>query len=301
MKFGTRLQYGLLLGACKVVGWLPDWFLYHCLLDVLYFALYRVARYRVGVVRTNLRNSFPEQTEAGLRKIERGFYRQLAEVFVDTIDMASISRRKLAQRMVFVNAREMEERLHGQSWMAGLAHYGSWEYINGYGLVSDHQVSGIYHPVHNKAFNAYFKYIRSRFGTVPIAMHELLRAVVRNEADPRARRLTLGLIADQIPPFNEIQYWGWFLNQPTAFYTGMEKLALRFGMPVFFMHVRKVRRARYEAWFEEIYDGKEPVGEGVIVDRYVKRLEKMIRERPELWMWSHRRWKHNMPEDAVCH
>ncbi len=301
MKFGVKVKYWLILGLCKVVGWLPDWFLYYCLLDLLYFLLYHVARYRVGVVRANLRNSFPEKNPSELRRIERRFYRQLAEVFVDTIDMASISRRKLAERLVFVDAPQVEKKMSGQSWIAALAHYGSWEYINGYGLVSDHQVSGIYHPLHDKAFDAYFRYIRSRFGTVPIAMHNLLRVVVHNKANPRDRRIVMGLIGDQIPPFHEIQYWGWFLNQPTAFYTGMEKLALRFGLPVLFMHVRKVKRARYEAWFEEIYDGKEKVQEGVIVGRYVKRLEAMIRERPELWMWSHRRWKHKMPEDVICH
>ena len=44
--------------------------------------------------------------------------------------------------------------------------------------------------------------------------------------------------------------------------------------------------------FEEIYDGSEPVADNEITERYVRRLEAMICERPELWMWSHRRWKH---------
>jgi KDO2-lipid IV(A) lauroyltransferase len=43
---------------------------------------------------------------------------------------------------------------------------------------------------------------------------------------------------------------------------------------------------------EEIYDGKENVAQHEITQRYATRLEQMIREQPELWMWSHKRWKH---------
>ena len=47
--------------------------------------------------------------------------------------------------------------------------------------------------------------------------------------------------------------------------------------------------------FEQIYDGEEQVPAYEITERYVRRLEAMIREQPELWMWSHRRWKHKRP------
>ena len=73
---------------------------------------------------------------------------------------------------------------------------------------------------------------------------------------------------------------------------GVEAIAVRFGIPVYFMHVAKTRRAHYEAWFECIYDGSEPVAPHEITRRYAARLEEMIRRRPELWVWSHKRWKY---------
>lgn len=59
--------------------------------------------------------------------------------------------------------------------------------------------------------------------------------------------------------------------------------------------MRRVQRGRYEMSFEQIYDGEEQVPAYEITERYVRRLEAMIREQPELWMWSHRRWKHKRP------
>ena len=94
------------------------------------------------------------------------------------------------------------------------------------------------------------------------------------------------------PPRRPDSRWFRFLNQDTIFFDGGEKLALRCQLPVYFVKMERLRRGRYEMSFELIYDGKEEVAEYEITQRYVRMLEAEIRRRPELWMWSHRRWKH---------
>ena len=74
-------------------------------------------------------------------------------------------------------------------------------------------------------------------------------------------------------------------------------MALKLKMPVIWSAVRKVAPRHYEAEFKLVYDGVEPVAEHQITERYIALLEAMIRESPELWMWSHRRWKHKKPAD----
>lgn len=76
-------------------------------------------------------------------------------------------------------------------------------------------------------------------------------------------------------------------------------MALKFGLPVYMMRVRKPRRAHYEIRFEQLYDGREKVAEGEITARYVRALEDMIRREPYLWMWSHRRWKYGLSQQAL--
>jgi KDO2-lipid IV(A) lauroyltransferase len=107
----------------------------------------------------------------------------------------------------------------------------------------------------------------------------------------KGRQICLGLIADQSPRAGDKPNWVTFFGQQTDFYIGPEKIAVRFKMPVYFVHIRKCARARYSVCFEMIYDGVETVTEGEITQRYAARLEDMIREAPWLWMWSHRRWK----------
>ena len=290
MKEGVRIRYWLLLWSCRIVGLLPTWFLYHGLLDLLYFVLYKVVRYRVEIVRHNLRNSFPEKTQGELRTIEQKFYRHLAEVIVDTIDIVSIGRKEVAKRMVFENIEEHERAVAGKNWIAALAHYGSWEYFSVYQFYTLAKVVGVYHPLHDKAFDRFYYYTRARFGIQPVAMHHVLRYVVAHRQEEQ--KFVLGLIADQTPPRSEQPHWFDFLSQKTSFFMGIEKFALKFSMPVYFMHIEKRSRRRYRARFVQIYDGGETVRSGEITERYVRHLEQMIQERPELWMWSHRRWKH---------
>ncbi len=293
MKHLVKIRYKLLLYGCKAVGCLPYGFLYHVLAPLIYVTIYYVARYRIRVTRTNLANSFPEKAEAELRRIERRYYRHLAEVFVDTIALIDMSGKELKRRMVIIGEAEHRREVKGKDWIAALAHYGSWEYFAAYALGDDPESEslGVYRPLHDEVFDMFYHRLRSRFGLQPVSMGLLLRYIVRRRASG-GKKMGIGMIADQTPPFFEITHWFDFLHQPTAFFWGVERIALRFGMPVYFLHVRKVRRAHYEAHFEEIYDGKEHVAEYEITTRYARKLEAMIQECPELWMWSHKRWKH---------
>ena len=298
MKRSTRIQYRIFYKACRLVGRLPEKWLYGGLASLIFFLLYRVVRYRLPVVRQNLAHSFPEKTEHERLDIEYRFYRHLSEVFVDTIRLASISREEILQRMVYTNLEENERRMKGKNWIAAMSHYGSWELTINYVCLSDHRLLAVYRPLHNKVFDFYYYMVRSRFGTQPIPMHEIYREVIRAQR-PDHQRVGVALIADQTPPIHEIKHWYHFLSQDTPFFSGIEKIARRFHMPIVFMHVRQTRPRYYEAELIPIYDGEEEVSEYEITQRYVEHLEAMIRENPHLWMWSHRRWKHSRQSVAA--
>ena len=146
---------------------------------VSYTHLYRLVRYRRQVVRTNLAHSFPEKSEAERREIERKFYHHLSEVFVDTILLASISRKRICERMVYSNVEEVEAAMSGRSWISAMSHFGSWELTINYVCHTDHNVLAVYRPLHNRVFDRFYHEARSRFGTQPVAMNDTLREVIR--------------------------------------------------------------------------------------------------------------------------
>lgn len=263
---------------------------------LMYWVLYKVAHYRLNVVRDNLARSFPEKSIQERIEIEQKFYKHLGDIFLETILMATISAKEIDQRIEFINKEQIERYTQNTSWISAMAHYGSWEYTISWGLHSHHdKVLAVYRPLTDKGFDRYYRRTRGRFGVEPVAMDSVGREII--EANNAGRKITLALIADQNPSSGS-QNWVEFLGQPTLFFNGMEKLAQKFHMPVAFMHIDKFGDEHYKAWFEIIYDGQEQLPTGEITRRYASHLEAMIRSKPELWMWSHRRWKHTPPAET---
>lgn len=288
-KYLNRLQVNLLWTLSKIVGALPQ-FVQNSISAVICFIFHRVIRYRLKVVRQNLTNSFPERPLKELRDIERKFYAHLADVVIETFIIPSFDEKEMRRRMVYKNYEQYEEAIKGKLGIAAVAHYGSWEYTIGYCLHSSHGTYGVYHPLKSKVMDEFYKNCRARFGCVPLPMASVARQIILDTRDKK--EMIYALIADQTPPRGIIKSRFMFLNQPTAFFMGIERLALQYKLPVYYLDISKVRRGYYCTDFIEIYDGKEIVEENVITKRYVELLEKEILRQPELWMWSHKRWKH---------
>ena len=222
------------------------------------------------------------------------FYRTLAEIFVDTVNMAHMGEEKARTVLTVKGFDEHYKAVHGRDWIAMTAHFGCWEYCSYWGLYERSQMLvAVYHPLRSKVMERLYQRLRNYENSMTVAMKDSLRFYLRNrECGVDGKNLVMGLIADQNPPRRPDSHWFRFLNQDTIFFDGGEKLALRCKLPVYFVRMDRLRRGRYQMSFEPIYDGEEQVAEYEITERYVRKLEAMISEHPELWMWSHRRWKH---------
>lgn len=285
----------LVWGCCRLIGAMPHWLRYYVLQDTIYFIVYKCLRYRVGVVTENLRNSFPDRPMAEIKRIRRSFYHNLSEIFISTVSQAAMSDDDCRRRVRVKNLDEVLSDLRGRDALLSTAHFGCWEYDSFLALYTgEHYLAAVYHPLENKVIDAVYMRLRRRRNIRLIPMKEIIRYYIdhRLPAGAPGQRIGIGLIADQNPPLRPNSHWFRFLNQDTIFFDGGEKLALRCHLPVYFVKIDRLRRGRYEMSFEPIYDGKEEVAEYEITERYVRMLEAEIRRRPELWMWSHRRWKY---------
>ena len=262
--------------------------------DFFYLVLYYMAGYRRKVVAANLRNSFPEKSEAERTEIERRFYKHLCDLFVETLKITHMSPGQISRRII-VRDLSGVDRLYseGKSLIALTSHYNNWEWFSAVPLVIPYRVLSIYKPLTNKYFDQFVLDLRTKFGVWASPMQNILRDLLkfRNE-----KILTIsGFIADQTPPPDEHAYWTTFLNQETGFFRGAEKLAVKYDMPVIFVNTTKIKRGYYEVAFELITDHPGKEAPGFVTARYAEMLEAVIREKPEYWLWSHRRWKYKKP------
>ncbi|GGH00353.1 acetyltransferase [Mucilaginibacter phyllosphaerae] len=276
-----------------LVSLLPFWFLYG-VADMIFLVLYYLVRYRRGVVATNLKNAFPDRGEAERRKIERRYYRYLADLMVETIKMITVSEKSLRKRMKPTNP-ELVAHYFGQnrSIIAAAGHYCNWEMAAlAFGLLTNEKRIIVYKPQTNEVFNDMFNRVRARFGAILVAMRQTLRTMIALK-----NQLTFSvLVSDQTPNYHEINYFTNFLNQPTAVFLGIEKLAKLIDAAVIFYRIDRVKRGYYTYTLVPLIEQPKQTAEYEITEAHVRYLEKLIQEKPQYWLWSHRRWKYK-PED----
>lgn len=288
----SKLLYYLTYAGFWLIAILPFPVLY-LLSDVLYFFLYRLARYRVKVVRTNLVNSFPDKSEKELRKIEHRFYHYLCDYMLESEKALRISPEELLRRMTFHNKelylRLVEER---GGIILMLPHYGNFEWVTGMALYMKPEdiAAQVYKPVRNPYIDKMLLHIRSRFRGHNISKHNTVREVVRLKH--AGKKFAVGLITDQSPGNNEFNYWTTFLHQDTCFMDGGERLAKITGFPVVYCDIRKHRRGYGEGAFELLTEHPAQTQPGEITEMFVRAVEKTIHREPAYWWWSHKRWKH---------
>ncbi len=285
-------MFYLFYGFVWLITWLPLRVLYF-LSDICYLIIYYVAGYRKKVVRTNLEKSFPQKSTAELRKIERKFYRFFCDVFVETAYQMHISKAEMLKRMNFCNVDVLlEQYAKGKSCLLMTAHYGNWEWASALSLSlpSDKPLYGIYKRLNDKNFDNFICELRTKSTGKNIEKNDLLRKMVRLKNN--AELAMFGMISDQSPDWKSLNYWTTFLNQDTPVVTGTEVLARKFDYPVYYAEITRVKRGYYKCEFIPVSMEPSQTSEFEITEKYIQLLQKTIELKPELWLWSHRRWKH---------
>ena len=278
------------------MSWLPFW-VHYLLSDFLYLVVYKTAGYRVKVVRNNLQTSFPEKSAEELRMIEKKFYHQLCDYFVEMVKTMTISDRQIKKHMVFKGTEQIEQCVKdGQSIALYLGHTFNWEWVTSLPLwITDQLHCGqLYHAMENRVIDKLLLRQRQKWGSECIPLVDILRKTIEYK---RAKQVTIiGYLGDQVPHWNNIHHWCWFLNHDTPVMTGAERIAVKNRQAVFFLDISKKRRGYYEAEFKLITRTPEKLKEFEVTDIYHQMLEQQIRQQPELWLWSHNRWKRTREE-----
>jgi len=259
--------------------------------DLIFLLIYYVIRYRRKVVYTNLSKSFPEKSEKEISTIARKFYHHFCDSFIETLYFDRISEKEIKKRLTLLNQEILEKFLEeGRPVILALGHYNNWEWNCSWPLNSDYRGYVIYKRLTNKSFNLFYYNMRARFGIIPLERADTYRQLIADQSKSKAS--ASAFLMDQTPRKHEIQYWTTFLNQDTPVLTGTEKVARKLDAAVLFCHIRKLKRGYNRLEFSVIAEHAKETAPFEITEKATRKIEEMIIGRPELWLWSHKRWKH---------
>jgi Kdo2-lipid IVA lauroyltransferase/acyltransferase len=272
----------------KVLSRVPLPVLY-AVFAALVFLARVVFRMRLGVVRANIRDSFPERGESQRARMVRDHYSQVGQMLAEVLRGASMSRAAFAQRVRVKNLALAQSMLElGRPVLLVAAHQGNWEWVlQAMALQLGYPLDVGYKPIKSAAVDRTMNAIRCRFGAHLVPAKQLLGDLLQRRHIVRG----IAMLADQEPTTSDHQHWVKFLGRDTAFYMGPEQMvrATRYG--ALFVALRRLRRGYYEIEFLPLSSAGEQLERGVFTERYARLVEQEIVAAPSDWTWGHRRWK----------
>ncbi|MFT3703461.1 MAG: lipid A biosynthesis acyltransferase [Agriterribacter sp.] len=286
-------MYYVVLALLYLFSFLPLWIIYR-ISDGICFLLHYVLKYRRKVLLKNLTIAFPEKTHDEKIAIIKKFYRNFTDTFLEAIKLLSMSEKSLKKRIQFDPSIFNELYATGKSCQVHAGHNFNWEWVN-VRVAKEllYPYLAVYIPIGSKVLDRVFKYFREKTGTTMLPATDMKNAMLPY----RNKQYLLALVADQNPGSPERAYWVKFFDRWTPFVTGPEKNARINNIPVVFARFSKPKRGYYLVETKLATEDPASMKDGQLTLDYVRYLEVVIRNQPEVYLWSHNRWKYEYKEE----
>lgn len=257
-----------------------------------YLLFYYVIGYRKEVVFSNLKISFPEKSDKELKVISKKFFKHFMDLIMESVKAFSISEKQILKRYKYKNPELVDKYIkEGKSIALVGAHQANWEWSFSLPLILDIDIYGAYTKLNNKYFEKTVRESRERFGVIGCKTSDTVRGMQKNYLEKKQGAYIL--LSDQSPQPHKTFYWREFFGVKVPVHTGAEMLSKKFDYVVINYVARKIKRGYYEIEFQLITDAPKDLENYKITDRYTEITEENIKLQPELYLWSHKRFKHS--------
>ena len=289
-----RIAYYIIIGVLKTFALLPLRVLY-VVSDAMSFIIHRCFRYRVQIVRKNLRNAFPDKDETWFRRTEKEYYRYLCDCIVETVKLLHFSDKELLRRVTVENAEVVSDYASADKpIILFMGHCANWEWVPALTLTvaKPRKMGALFRPLHSRVMNRVMLRIRSRFSSVCIPIKGAYRALL--DMKKQYNTFMIGFIADQRPTGAVPKHWTYFLNQWTAFVAGGETIGNRVGARYLYLDLQRTKRGYMSLTFKEMRPEEDGEKDYPYTREFFRLLQETITRKPAFWLWSHNRWRDKM-------
>ena len=279
------------MSILKLLSYLPLPVLYQ-LSNAVSFFLFHIVRYRRETSYGNIQRSFPAINSGEILSIQKQAYSYICDSFFELVKAHNISNKELQSRVTIKGIEEIANVLaENNSVLLLSAHTAPTEWIaQALHLNLGCHIDPVYKPAHSKTVDKFIFEVRSRYKSTPIPYKNLAKDVVARKNIKRC----IAVLADLAPRRREQALQVKFLNQPTRFFSSIERIAKLSDMPVFFIAINRQKRGHYAARVLKLCDRPSTENNIRLTEKYVQLVESVIVNKPEAWLWTHRRWKHSI-------
>lgn len=263
--------------------------LLYILSDITAFLLYHVFRYRREISYKNLCRAFPNKPAKEIKLIQKSAYLHLTDSFLEILKANTISDEQIRSRVELIGFEDIQHQLNnGDSLFLLTAHSAPIDWVAfAIHLQYDCVIDPVYKPLHSKSLDRLIFAIRSRHGGTPIPYKKLAKDIALRKHVQRC----IAMLADLEPRARDHALNVNFLNQPTRFFQGSERVIRLSGLATYFIAITQSRRGHYQACAIKLTDQPTDLMPQQLTHKYAEQVEALIKENPAAWLWTHKRWK----------
>ncbi len=290
---GNYLWYGSIRIGIFLIGLLPMPII-HFLSTGISFLLSKIIKYRKRIIDKNLKLSFPSVPIENLYAVRIAFYNYFSDLIMETIKGFSMSLVSLTERVVDKEPEIMQDIFKkNKKVLMVMGHYGNFEWLcrSLPSIIPNCEHICLYQPVKNKLLDEFVKKDREKYGMKMISVKDMKALIAISQTNTTQ---CFWFVMDQVPGApHESAHWMQFLNQDTPVIIGPEKFAKRIKAAVVYTELQRKTRGYYTLHHSLITENAANNPAFEITEKEMNCLEKGIKKNPELWLWSHNRWKHH--------
>lgn len=245
---------------------------------------------RRRVSRINISTAFPEKTSREVNRIGSASYANNGRFMVEFIRQGRMGKNYFMKYIAVEKTEALDKMLNHSTGIIGLTfHFGNWEYYGVSNVFLGKNTSFLVGRQRNSLVDGYINRLRSSQGPELLTRDVSMRGIIRI-----ARRGGIVCwLSDQSAGKNGLVVD--FFGQPASTPRGAAAFSVKLNMPITcgFMVREKGPYQRFVVKEFLMPNKNLPKHEAEVelTQRYTKVLEEMIKERPDLYWWSHRRWK----------
>jgi len=290
--FSHRVEFLLLWIVDLIVRFVPARSLRR-LGELLGSVAFRVVPVRRTVAREGVRRAFPGLEDGEIDRIVEGSYRNLCITMLEVLKVRRMRDGELRKWVKIVGRDHLDEALGKGSGVVLVSyHMGNWELGGTILARMGYPLDVIVQRQSNPLSDEFINRIRTDAGMKII---EKDRAVTGAARSLSAKRM-VAFLSDQDAGRDGV--FVPFFGRPASTPKGPAVLSLRYGAPLLTTVVLRNEDGTYDFLIEPLEferSGDLTADVFEIARRINERLEGYIADRPDQWLWQHRRWKTDPP------
>jgi KDO2-lipid IV(A) lauroyltransferase len=253
----------------------------------------------VAIASENLRHAFPHWDESRRLRTARGIYTHLGDTLLDILWLDGRPKEDTLALIDIEGTEHIESaRARGRGTVFVTGHLGNWEMSAlAWGWLKE-PIGVVARPLDNPALDAKLNAFRARSGNLVISKRRALPDILRLLRQGRG----VGILIDQNVQEDDgifVEFFG----RPAATTTVAAALAVKTGCAIVPAYCETMPSGRYRVVCEPPFawtpSGSRQADIAQITQGLTARIESWVRQRPEQWLWIHRRWK-TQPRPAVA-